>query len=194
MRILKRIGNYQIVEYPDVDFSIENLKGDLFNASLHPNIPAEVLKAEENDFENLVKSEGVFGYSLECWDTRTGEGYEPVDSCWGFVGQYREDDDQFNHSIVKEFEETILERRAKEVDAKTVRIKLNDNIGDTEEMDVILSYSSLGISISLPQYQGRKNYQLIFFENYYGELRQLIWEDASQEDTTDLLDFTIDKE
>jgi hypothetical protein len=81
---------------------MENLKGDCFNPKVNTDIPEEVLKNGEREFEELVNQEGVFGYVLERWNPKPGIGWEHIDSCWGFVGQYSESDERFNHYTVEE--------------------------------------------------------------------------------------------
>lgn len=97
----KRI--YRIVELPDHDTDIDDLKGDIYNPELinemgYTGTVAE-LRAEELEFEDLVNREGVYGYRLERWNPEPGQGWETVDSCWGFVGQYSP---EFKHYIVDE--------------------------------------------------------------------------------------------
>jgi len=94
---------YRITEHPDLDYDLDNLKGDCFNPEVCPDIPN--LKAKELAFEALVEREGVFGYQLERWDATPGRGYETIDSCWGFVGMYTDSSD--SHYIVDEMKNTI---------------------------------------------------------------------------------------
>jgi hypothetical protein len=103
---------YRIVEHVDAHADIENLKGDIFNpkhiVEMHgPDKTLEELAAEEREFEDLVNREGVYGYVLERWNTDPGVGYEHVDSCWGFVGQYTPTEQTFNHYIVDELKAQI---------------------------------------------------------------------------------------
>ena len=98
---------YRISEYLDTDADIENLKGDTYNPTACPDIPIEELKRQEREFLDLVNREGVFGYELERWNPKPDTGWEHVDSCWGFVGQYSPSDESFNHYIVDEMKNTI---------------------------------------------------------------------------------------
>lgn len=98
---------FRIIEHVDSVASLEDLKGDTFNREVNPDIPEERMAREERVFEELVEREGVFGYVLEKWNPRPGVGYQPVDSCWGFVGHYSESDPTFKHEIVEEMLETI---------------------------------------------------------------------------------------
>lgn len=108
MRVIKEFKNYRIIELPDLHADIKDLKGDCYNfeASGYTGTREELLK-EEKAFEDLVNREGVFGYVLEKWNPEIGAGWEHVDSCWGFVGQYSPTDETFNHYIVKELEESV---------------------------------------------------------------------------------------
>ncbi len=98
---------WRILEIRDADFSLENLKGDCYNPIHNPDIDPEELAKQEKDFENLVDREGVYGYVLEKWDSRPGQGYEHIDSCWGFVGSYNPKVEMFNHYIVDDLKEQI---------------------------------------------------------------------------------------
>ena len=100
-------GKYRIIEHEDQHMDLENLKGDCFNPKVNTDIPEEKLRAEELEFEELVNREGVFGYVLEAWNPEPGCGWEHVDSCWGFVGQYSSSETTFNHYIVDELKNQI---------------------------------------------------------------------------------------
>lgn len=99
-RTIYQVQNYRIVEISDVDFSLDDLKGDCFNPEVNPDIDAAKLRSEELAFERQVESEGVFGYALEVWSDKVGEGWTHVDSCFGFVGQWNRETN--NHYIVDE--------------------------------------------------------------------------------------------
>lgn len=98
-----QVGQFRIVEIPDMLYNIEDLKGDSYCPITNPDIPAEQLKKEERKFELDVDACGVFGYVLEKWNPEVGKGWEHVESCWGFVGTH----DMNNHYIVHEFETMI---------------------------------------------------------------------------------------
>lgn len=112
MRVIheSECGFYRIVEKPDIYVDIADLKGDCFNfeASGYTGTREE-LAEEERQFEDLVEREGVFGYVLERWNPAPDHGWEHVDSCWGFVGQYSPNDRSglFDHYIVEEMKEQI---------------------------------------------------------------------------------------
>lgn len=107
MRIIYEENNYRIIEQLDECFDLEDLKGDCFNPKHNPSIDIDTLKQEEIDFESLVNNEGVFGYVLEKWNPEIDKGWEHVDSCWGFVGQYNENEEKFNHYIIGELKKQI---------------------------------------------------------------------------------------
>lgn len=98
---------FRILEVPDFYCDLEDLKGDTFKIECCPEIPVEELRRQEIEFESLVEQNGVFGYVLEKWNPKAGIGYENVDSCFGFIGQFDETDQNFNHDIVSEFKELI---------------------------------------------------------------------------------------
>lgn len=104
---------YRIVEHEDQSATMEDLKGDCFSPAANPDIDPFHLKAEEQHFEDLVNHEGVFGYVLEKWNSEPSKGYEHVNSCWGFVGQYSESDKTFNHYIVDELKSQINTNKVK---------------------------------------------------------------------------------
>ena len=104
---------YRILEYADEFVDISDLKGDVYNPKVNPDIDQDQLKKEEFEFEELVNREGVFGYVLEKWDSAIGVGYEQVDACWGFVGQYTPTDSKFNHYIVDELKGQIPKKQRK---------------------------------------------------------------------------------
>jgi hypothetical protein len=97
-------GNYRITEKLDIYFDMENLKGDCFIPKCNPAIPPSQLLDEEREFEERVSSLGVYGYVLEVWNPALGVGWDHVDSCSGFVGNYEEG----NHYIIEEFKRAAI--------------------------------------------------------------------------------------
>ena len=95
---------YRIVEESDDCFTIDDLKGDMFNPK-YVEIPAEQLVKEEKEFEKHVEYYGVYSYYVEklCED---GE-WENIGSCCGFVGLYDKDNEKFSHDWVNETIENI---------------------------------------------------------------------------------------
>lgn len=108
---------YRILEIYDETtlYDLENLKGDCFNPEVNPDIDIEELKKQEKAFEKKVYNEGVYGYVLEKWNPEPGIGYEHLDSCWGFVGQYDENSEEYNHYIVEELMSQIPENLIEKV-------------------------------------------------------------------------------
>jgi len=107
MRVIFEQGNHRIVEQFDCDYDIEDLKGDCYDAEVNDDIDPTELARQEQEFENLVSNEGVYGYILEVWNPEIEIGWEHVDSCWGFVGQYTPSEETFNHYIVEELKQQI---------------------------------------------------------------------------------------
>ena len=107
-RIIKEWNNYRIIERQDWHADANDLKGDCYNYEKfgYTGTREELLK-KEKQFENLVSREGVFGYILEKWNPETGKGWEHVESCWGFVGQYSPTEETFNHYIIEELERVV---------------------------------------------------------------------------------------
>ena len=103
MRTIWEHGQYRIVEHADPDFSLEDLKGDQFKFDANQSIVSRKrLKELERQFEALVARHGVYGFELERWNPDVGKGWEHIDSCWGFVGQWKAGDETFDHYIVHE--------------------------------------------------------------------------------------------
>jgi hypothetical protein len=71
---------------------------------------------ESNDFVYRIievldqDSDLAYGYVLEKWNPEPGKGFEEVDSCFGFVGQYSPKDSSglFDHYIVNELKEKAV--------------------------------------------------------------------------------------
>lgn len=45
--------------------------------------------------------------TVEKWNPEIGIGWEHVDSCWGFVGEYRQGVETYDHYIVDELKRQI---------------------------------------------------------------------------------------
>jgi len=104
MKTLYESNGFRIVEVQDDDYDMCNLKGDCYDPRYNRDINPDKLKLEEEEFEEMVYSEGVFGYVLEQWNPEVGKGYEHVDSCFGFIGRHSIDNE---HYIVEEFAKQI---------------------------------------------------------------------------------------
>jgi len=115
MRTIWQNNGFRIIEEADLDWDMENLKGDVYKPDLAcgPEYSLEKLKADESWFEDTVINEGVYGYTLEEWNPEVGKGWEETNnSCWGFVGRYDENSSDAldrNHYIVQEFKEIAEE-------------------------------------------------------------------------------------
>jgi hypothetical protein len=106
MRIIFQIDAFRIVELVDECTTLKDLKGDTYNHEVNPDIPLEQLQIEEKTFERQVETFGVYGYELQRWNSEIDKGWEHVDSCWGFVGQYDSKTEMFNHYIVDVMKKT----------------------------------------------------------------------------------------
>ena len=100
--------DYRIIETRDFDYDMINLKGDCFCPAYHPDIDPVALEKQERDFEQRVYDENVYGYTLEKWNPDVCQGWQEVESCWGFVGRYTENN---KHYIVEEFSNMIPKRK-----------------------------------------------------------------------------------
>lgn len=130
--IVNSLNNkYRILQLIDDATTIEDLKGDTYKPETNPTIDPAVLRKEEKAFEELCATEGIFGYALERWNSTPNIGYETVDSCFGFVGPYNENN---LHYIVAEYRNTIAKMSAKddaqgqEVDTFGADVKANEKI------------------------------------------------------------------
>jgi hypothetical protein len=98
MRIIFTQGNYRIVEHVDTDTTASEIQGEFLGAQ------------HQRDFYAMVEEKGVYGYELDRWNPAVGKGWEHVDSCWGFVGQFCETEEMFNHYIVDEMKRAIKDK------------------------------------------------------------------------------------
>lgn len=105
MRVIFQKEDYRIIEEPDDSYNMDDLVGDTFNVV--SGIDWRIIAEKKAEFIRFVEEEGVYGYILEKWNPSIDKGWEHVDSCYGFVGQYQEQDEKFNHHIVAEMKQTI---------------------------------------------------------------------------------------
>lgn len=106
-KVIYKSGKYRIVQIQCLYYSLEDLKGDCYSPEVNTSLSPEVLLNQERDFEALVNDNGVYGFALEVWNKEVGQGWETVDSCFGFVGPYEESSPDFNHYIVDELKRQI---------------------------------------------------------------------------------------
>jgi len=102
-KIIYQKNEYRIREIQDLDYKMEDLKGECFNSKVNNDIDPQQLKQEESRFERKVWEDGVYGYILEKWYPEIDKGWMYLDSCFGFVGPYSTE----NHYIVDEFKDQI---------------------------------------------------------------------------------------
>ncbi len=128
MKIILELKGFRVIEELDHQFDIDALKGDCFNPLYNPDILPEKLKERELEFEDEVIEEGVYGYIFEKWNPSVGKGWEGLDSCWGFIGQYDEKDN--HHYIVEEMkraiEKSVLNSTVSAI-AEELRTQSNEN-------------------------------------------------------------------
>jgi antirestriction protein len=103
---------FRILEVPVDDYRMEDLKGDAFDFKTNPETPQNILKQEEEEFEKHVEEVGVYGYQLEQWNSEPGAGWETVDSLYGFVGPYKQGDEDQDHYIIEEMKAEIKKMQA----------------------------------------------------------------------------------
>lgn len=84
--VIKQVNNMRLIRHIDECFDIENLKGDCYNPTANPDIEPDELKRQEQEFEDRVYSDGVYGYEVQRWNPEIDCGWEHVDSIYGFVG------------------------------------------------------------------------------------------------------------
>lgn len=93
---------FRVVELVDSDTEFFELCGDSFDQLSNPDKCPLVLKKEEDEFRQVVLEEGVYGYELQRWNPEPGAGWEHIDGCWGFIGEYSAESSNRNHYIVPE--------------------------------------------------------------------------------------------
>lgn len=71
MHTVYQFKDFRIVEIEDNSWTMGDLKGDCYNSEIHNDIPKDVLKSQERQFEDKVYNEGVYGYRLEKWNPRS---------------------------------------------------------------------------------------------------------------------------
>ena len=98
MKEIRRIGNRRVVEVRDENYSLKDLKGDLFDPDVNYSICPHELYLQECMFNRAVDNKGVWGYRLEQWNPEVGKGWTEIDSCCGFVGTFNDE----GHYIVDE--------------------------------------------------------------------------------------------
>jgi len=87
IEVIEQIGSMRLIRMHDMAFDLEELKGDCYSPAAHPDMLPDQLRAEERKFERRVEQDGVWGYEVQTWNPGIGEGWEHVDSIWGFVGE-----------------------------------------------------------------------------------------------------------
>lgn len=107
------LGKHRIIEVFDHTSTFEDLCGDSYKPEANPNTPPPQLLKEEQAFSKIVEREGVYGYVWQEWNPEAGSGWQHVDSCFGFVGEYKSTG-VFNHYIVQEMKEQIEILNSKE--------------------------------------------------------------------------------
>jgi len=107
MRIVYQKLNYRIIEIKDEVTTFEYLKGDCFCPIANSDIDKDALASDLRKFERRFNSESIYGYIVQKWNHEIGMGWEEIDSCYGFLGQYQEDAENYDHYIVQEFKEKI---------------------------------------------------------------------------------------
>ena len=101
--VIWKESNHRIIEIEDFNVSMSDLKGDCFDPEVNPGLDPEVLKADEERFEQRVSDDGVYGYALQEWDPEVDAGWTHKDSCFGFVGRHA----VYDHYIVGELKGAI---------------------------------------------------------------------------------------
>lgn len=98
---------WRIREVLDMVTTFDDLCGDSFKPECNPDIDADDLARDLAKFKQRWLYEGTFGYILERWNPEPSVGYEHVDSCYGFVGEYSEGAESYDHYVINEFKQTI---------------------------------------------------------------------------------------
>jgi hypothetical protein len=112
-RLIYQKNNYRIIEVVDLDATFKDLAGDSFNPEYIKDIDPKQLEIDAKKFRQQIDDDGIFGYILQEWNPEVDQGWERRDSCFGFVGQYNEYAENYDHYIVKEMKQTILKELEK---------------------------------------------------------------------------------
>jgi hypothetical protein len=81
---LETKGFVRVKVLQDESATTEELEGDSFNPEVNPDIAAERLAEERQQFGERIEREGVFGIVSE---VLIGGEWKHAGSCWGFVGE-----------------------------------------------------------------------------------------------------------
>lgn len=119
-------GRVRIRVVPDDTASFDDLCGDTYNPTAHPDIPPARIAREREEFRRMVDSGGVWGIIGEFWN---GDRWQQVDSCYGFVG-----DDWRESGYLEDCQWATLEALASCLDneARDVESLRPDMYGDDE--------------------------------------------------------------
>ena len=101
------------MELPDYDSTVDDLAGDCYDPKANPDMDPKTLEIEFKRFKQRVEMDGVVGYVLEKWNPIPGCGYQCIDSCFGFIGQYDAGAEDYEHYVVAEMIETAKSGGAK---------------------------------------------------------------------------------
>lgn len=117
MRLIYTSENkyYRIIENHHLDYLIDDLLGDSYDSEVNTDIDPKKLEIEKNAYLKFIEDQGVFGYKLEIWNPEPDQGWEYVNSCWGFVGQYDPTTPIFDHYIIEEMKNKIKKLSNKKV-------------------------------------------------------------------------------
>lgn len=107
MRIIYKNKDYRIIEVQDLDTTLEDLCGDCYKTETNPDISPETLASDYRKFKRRYDSESVYGYVVEKWNPEIDSGWTKVDSCYGFLGEYAQGAEDYDHYIVDEMKNTI---------------------------------------------------------------------------------------
>jgi len=92
----------RIIEVIDEVSTIEDLVGDCFNLEVNTDIDTKQLEIDFVKFKRSIEDDGVYGYISETWNAAPDCGWEHADSCFGFIGQYEQGAEGYDHYIVDE--------------------------------------------------------------------------------------------
>lgn len=107
MKVIYQKLNYRIVEVLDERTTFEDLIGEGYCPIANPDIDKDALDSDLRKFKRRWENESVYGYVVEQWDPEIDGGWTCVESCFGFLGQYKKDAEGHDHYIVQEFKELI---------------------------------------------------------------------------------------
>lgn len=99
--------SYRIIEEFDELAEMDEMRGELPEATLSGNSEIGFSNTDEFSFESQIVATGIFGYRLERANVGGKSNWILMDSCYGFVGRYSETN-MTAHKFIEGLKKVIL--------------------------------------------------------------------------------------